>query len=141
MDKGKKLYGHLNDLYHPETPAEADSIGNETARLFNSAIGAATIAATNELGLLDELQQNDSIRLKAFCDKHDLHHASMSALLHVLHCSEIVEINPAGDVVRKGPMFSNVYRDKGYFLWLICGYGYLLQHLSLIVENKARSNS
>ncbi len=118
---------------------EPDANGNETEHLFNSAIGAAAIAASFDLGLLDELEKHDSIRLNEYCEKHNLHMESMSSILHVLRCSEIIEDGPDQNIILKGRVFSNIIRDKGYFFWLVCGYGNLLQNLSKIVRNDARN--
>ena len=118
---------------------QVDGIGGETARLFNSAIGAAVIAALDELGLFDELQQNKMVRVKAFCDKHDLHPASISTLLRTLDYLKIINLSPAGDIVCPGSEFADVYENKGYFLWLIRGYGHMWQNLSMIVKNEHRT--
>ncbi len=135
----KKLIGDLHDSRNRGTLSENDDTDSGMANLFNSAIGASAIAAVYELGLFGELQQNNSIRVKDFCEKNDLHHSSVSSLLHVLCCFEVIDINPEEDVIQKGAAFSNVYRDKGYFLWLVGGYGYLLQHLSSALRNKFRT--
>jgi len=110
-------------------------MSNETARLFNSTLATAALAAVYELGFLDELNQNETAHVKAFCDQHDLNHASISFLLHLLQRFEIVELSSAQGVVRPGPVFSDAYRDKGYFLWLVRGYGNLWQNLSTSVKN------
>ena len=139
MSKRKKLFSDAKDDSKSRTTVGMGEKGNETDRLFNSAIGAAAIAASFDLGLFDELEKNSSVRLDEFCAKHRLHHGSMTAIVHVLRCSDIVEGDADQNVLRKGPVFSTAFRDKGYFFWLVCGYGNMLQNLSHVVRNEART--
>lgn len=113
--------------------------GSEIARLFNSVIGAASIAAIFELGLFDELQQNKVIHVKAFCNEHKLHQKSISILLETLHLYKIIIYSPEDDLVSPGPIFADTLKNKGYFLWLIQGYGNMLQNISTLVKNKNRT--
>lgn len=123
------------------TPPLADmnrrgvGLSQQTAELFNAAIAASAIAACFELGLFEELKKNDIVRIEDFCRRHDLHQPSILALLFALNCFDIVKLSPAKDVVTPGPAFAAAYGDKGYFLWLVRGYGNLWQNLPDLVKN------
>lgn len=106
-----------------------------TADIFNSAIAASAIAALFDLGLFDELQAHEAVRVPEFCEKRGLHQPSIAILLHTLQCFDIVELSAAKDLARPGKAFAETCRDKGYFLWLVRGYGYLWQNLSDLVKN------
>ena len=108
---------------------------SETARIFNSAIGASAIAATFEFGLFEELKANGTVDLEEFCDRRDLTCWSVTSVLQVLHCFDIVAISPDRKTARRGSLFAETYQDKGYFLWLMRGYGNLLHNLATIVKN------
>ncbi len=116
-------------------PWRGDGFSAHTADLFNSAIAAAAIAALFDLGLFDELEQNEAVRVREFCGQRGLHLPSISMLLYTLQCFDIVALSPDKDLVRPGKAFAETRRDKGYFLWLVRGYGYLWQNLSDLVKN------
>jgi len=111
------------------------NLGAVTADIFNSAIAASAIAALFDLGLFDELQESESISVQEFCEERGLHQPSILTLLYSLECFDIVALNPAKDFVRPGKAFAETCRDKGYFLWLVRGYGYLWQNLSDLAKN------
>jgi SAM-dependent methyltransferase len=110
-------------------------MAGEIARIFNSAIGAAAIASAFELGLLEELEEQGIVHVRDFCRKHDLHIASVHSILHSLHCFDIAELSDDRDTARPGPVFSDAYTTKGYFMWLIRGYGNMLQKLPSIIRD------
>ena len=107
---------------------------SETARIFNSAIGASAIAASFELGLLDALQEDDVLDLEAFCSEQDLTVWSVTSILQVLHRFDIVRVSEDRKTASRGEGFDQAFEDKGYFLWLMRGYGNLLHNLAMIVE-------
>ncbi|MCG3119022.1 MAG: Phenylpyruvate C(3)-methyltransferase [bacterium] len=121
------------DLQNEVLPT--NGFGAHTADIFNSAIAASAIAALFDLGLFDELQQSEAIRLQEFCEKRELHQPAILMLLYTLACFDIVTLSPAQDLVRPGKAFAETCRDKGYFLWLVRGYGYLWQNLSDLVKS------
>jgi len=110
-------------------------LGATTAELFNAAIAASAIAAFFELGLFDELKKNDVVRVEEFCRRKDLHRPSILALLHALNCFDIVKLSAANDAVSPGSAFAEALGDKGYFLWLVRGYGNLWQNLADLLPN------
>lgn len=113
-------------------------MSDETARLFNSAVGAAALAALDELGVIEELHRNGEVTIQPFCERHELHRPSATALLEVLHRVGVVELCHADGVARKGRLFEEAYRDKGYFLWLMRGYGRMLEGLGSLLRNENR---
>lgn len=108
---------------------------NETARIFNSAIGASAIAAGFELGLFDELHEREPLDLEEFCGRRDLHPWSVASVVQVLNCFDIAELSEDRKTARRGSLFADTFADKGYFLWLMRGYGNLLHNLATIVKN------
>ncbi len=109
---------------------------SETTRIFNSAIGASAIAASFELGLLDALHQTDALDVDAFCEEHGLAIWSVTSILQVLECFEIASVETGEHTTaRRGTLFGETFENKGYFLWLMRGYGNLIQNLATIVRN------
>lgn len=107
---------------------------SETTRIFNSAIGASAIAASFELGLLEELQVKGTLDIEAFSDAHELSVWSVTSILRVLHRFDIVAVSDDRKTATPATEFKDCYADKGYFMWLIRGYGHLLHNLATIVE-------
>ena len=66
---------------------------SETARIFNSAIGASAIAAGFELGLFDILHANDVMDIEAFCRERDLNTWPITSILRALHRFDIVHVS------------------------------------------------
>jgi phenylpyruvate C(3)-methyltransferase len=110
----------------------------DTAQLFNSAVAAGALSAAMELGLLDRLHHDGVTDLDRFCDEGDLHLPSVSALCRALACFQILEVTSDGASVRPGVMFHAAYDDKGYFLWLVRGYGHLMEHLADFCHRRNR---
>jgi hypothetical protein len=131
----------LQDL--KPTPSHEPGQGNGhsalMADIFNSAIAASAIAALFDLGLFEELQAHEAVRVHEFCKQRGLHQPSLVILLHTLQCFDIVELNAAKDLACPGKAFAETCRDKGYFLWLVRGYGYLWQNLSELVKSSKGS--
>jgi phenylpyruvate C(3)-methyltransferase len=111
----------------------------ETARLFNSALASFAISSAFELGLLEELHSKGMIHTHSFCDNADLHQPTVASVIHVLACFKIVELSSDAEFASRGPIFADVYRQKGYFFWLVKGYGSLLQNLAELAKCSNRS--
>ncbi len=107
---------------------------NETTRIFNASIGASAITASYELGLLDEIKAKGAIDIPSFCEEADLSVWSVTSILRVLHRFNIVEVSVDGQRATPAKEFEDTFADKGYFLWLIRGYGHLLHNLGTIVK-------
>ena len=120
------------------TPAVQTSTRAATAQLFNSAVAAASLAAATELGLLERLHRDGGADLDVFCREVDLHAPSIAALCRSLACFDIVEMSADSSLVRAGGLFPAVYEEKGYFLWLVRGYGHLLEHLADFCRQRNR---
>lgn len=110
-------------------------MATETARIFNSAIGASAIAAAFELGLFDELDSKGSLEIESYAKAHDLHPWSVAAILHAMECCGIVHLAEDKKSATQADGFRQAFMDKGYFLWLMRGYGNLVHNLATIVRN------
>ncbi len=107
---------------------------NETTNLYNAAIGASAISASFELGLLDAIKDKGSLDVEAFCNEGNLHPWSVTSILLVLARYSFVTMSDDRKTATPGPKFDEVMADKGYFLWLMRGYGNLMQNLATIVK-------
>lgn len=110
--------------------------------LFNATVTAFAINATDELGLLDELQEAAKIDLGAFIADRGLHAGSVQALAEVLMHAGIVEPLQAHPLVlTKGQQFDDVWQHKGYFRWLVRGYGGMLSTAADFCDPAFRANT
>lgn len=113
-----------------------------TNSLFNSALTTFAISATDELGFLDELHDAAKVDVQAFQDQRDLHGPSLLALLEVLAQAGVVEpvgTNPV--ILTAGPEFDEVWLNKGYFRWLIRGYGRMLSQAADFCDPSFRAST
>ncbi len=99
---------------------------------------SSAISAADELGLIEQLKQEQTIEINTFCQENNLHHPSVEAIISALCCFDICQLNDNNHIVQQGSLFAEAYHNKGYFLWLIRGYGYLLQNLASIAKNENR---
>ncbi|NER01683.1 MAG: methyltransferase domain-containing protein [Okeania sp. SIO3C4] len=116
-------------------------MNNQTANIFNSTMVSSAISAADELGFLNKLQAEKTIDISKFCEENNLHQPSVEAIVLALCCSDICQLNDNNQIIEQGALFPEVYNNKGYFLWLIRGYGYLLQNLASIAKNENRTNN
>jgi phenylpyruvate C(3)-methyltransferase len=94
---------------------------------FNSSLTAFAISSADELGLFDELQDTAKVDLDAFVTERGLHAPSVRALVDVLaHAGVVVTTQAERGILAKGHEFDDVWLNKGYFRWLIRGYGKML---------------
>ncbi len=128
-----------NGSVSPLTQAwSGDGEAPAAATLFNSALAATAIAALFEVGFFDEIASKTPVSLADFCRTRDAHLPSVRSLLYVLNCFDIIRVAADEDSVSPGALFSEVDRNKGYFLWLVGGYGTMLQSLGARLENRNR---
>ena len=111
--------------------------GSRVGEVFNSAIATAAIAALDELGLFEELADGP-VSMPRFCAARGLHEMSVRALIHATACVDIVRVGAGGDIVARGPEFEEALQNKGYFLWLVRGYGGLLRELATVATESER---
>jgi hypothetical protein len=118
-------------------------MNNESARIFNSAITAPAIAAAFELKILEELKQEGRLCTKQFCQDQNLHQETVAEILRALSYFGITTPISTIDknIFGPGPNFADVYREKGYFLWLVRGYAHMFQNLSTFARNDERGVS
>lgn len=103
--------------------------------MFNAALSAAALAAAARMPLLERLHRDGASDLVAFCEEHNLDPPSVVAVGRVLASCGIVDADAEGLTLRRGPLFDAAYADKGFFLWLEHGYGFLLHHLHELCRN------
>ena len=119
-----------------ELPPTAE--GGAAGTMFNSAIAAAAVAALDELEFFDQLAEHGSISTADFCSAGALHGMSVHALIHAIACFDVVTIDDDDDTVRPGAAFQDMLVNKGYFLWLIRGYGGMLRELATVSKEAHR---
>lgn len=107
------------------------------ADLFTPTVVTYAISAAWELGLLDELQQRQSVDPEVFAKEHGLHAPSVHAILTALGCGDVVEVGADGSA-SKGEAFDEVFTAKGFFYWLTRGCGELFATMPTIVPQAAR---
>jgi SAM-dependent methyltransferase len=113
-------------------------LSSQTGMIFNAVLAAAAISSMSELHLFDEMKGCTRLSIEEFCGRHRVDAATTRSLLGALEQFEIVRISSCQQFVIQGRYFSEAYGDKGYFLWLMNGYGYLWQHLGELLAADQR---
>jgi phenylpyruvate C(3)-methyltransferase len=95
---------------------------------FNGTIISAAVCAAYELGLLDELHDRGSVDIAQFTADRQLDKLVVTEVLRALTYADIVVLPwPTDDgKAAPGSAFGELWRHKGYFLWLFGGYGELI---------------
>lgn len=99
------------------------------AQLFNSHICAAALAAATDLGLLEHLQDHGTIDLNTWSESNNLDLPTLRGIASALAAFGIVGLQTA-ESIQRGEMFSEAFRYRGFFRWLIGGYGGLWHNLA-----------
>lgn len=120
------------------TNSERKSAVCRSAAIFNDTVVASAIAAAFDLGLFDEIRTQADVSVQEFCDNNDLQYDTVRAILIALQTKKIVRFDPVKDQVSADDLFQQVCCDKGYFAWLLGGYGAMLQNLSEMARKKHR---
>jgi phenylpyruvate C(3)-methyltransferase len=112
-----------------------------TAELFNGAVAASAICAAFELGLLAELEADGRVDSASFAARAGLDRAALDAvILGLRHAGAVAEGEGAAEgeggerFLVRGPAFGEIWRDKGYFLWLFGGYGPMLSGAARVCQ-------
>jgi phenylpyruvate C(3)-methyltransferase len=103
-------------------------------RLFNSVVAGSAIAAAFDLGLFAAVKQGEVASLEAYCRDGSLHLPTVRQIVRAMAVEDIVVEDSAGGV-RPGTNFDEVYASKGYFMWLVQGYGTMLSQLSSLARS------
>ncbi len=103
-----------------------------SASLFNATIVASAIVGANEIGLLQKLQDSGSISLQLFCIQNNVQEFPFKVLLSSLQSYQIVVV--AEGIILKGQNFNDIFSNKGYFIWLVKGYSYILENIDLLLK-------
>ncbi|MEV0680230.1 class I SAM-dependent methyltransferase [Actinosynnema sp. NPDC050436] len=105
---------HANTVTGPLTAREA----------FNGTVASSAVAAAFELGLLQELAGPTAVVPETFAAERKLLVRPVQAIASVL--AHLGVATRQDDHLTRGPAFADVWRNKGYFLWLVGGYGRML---------------
>lgn len=106
-----------------------------TAELFNGAVAASAICAAFELGLLAELEADGRVDPAGFAARAGLDLMALDAvILGLLHAGAVAEGEGGKRSLVRGPVFGEIWRDKGYFLWLFGGYGPMLSGAARVCQ-------
>lgn len=110
-------------------PSAADSV----ASYFNGAVAASAICAADEIGLLELIRDIGPLAPDYIAASLGVHPTALGAVLRALRSARVVDQRDG--LVSAGETFCQVLQDKGYFTWLLRGYGRFLSHaaeLSLV---------
>ena len=109
------------------------------ASIFNAYVTASAVSAAVQLGLLDDVHERGTVAVDEFGDQLDLYGPAVRSVADVLvqdNILAVVEPNPF--VVGAGPAFDDIWVNKGYFLWLVRGYGDMLSRVGELSANTGR---
>jgi phenylpyruvate C(3)-methyltransferase len=109
-------------------------MSDEVSKIFNSTIAAASISAAFEIGLLDALKDGRPLNVTGYCGEYQLDPATVRAMLYALASFDIVRLDAASDRAWSGTLFAEVFSTKGYFMWLVRGYGKMWQDLGVLAR-------
>lgn len=118
-----------------------NTFATSSAYIFNATIAGAAIAAALELGITDELKTVGRLNIPAFCSTHNLDTGCVLQIIRALAGFDIACLDPETQVVTAGPAFPQINADKGYFLWLVGGYGHALQNLAVLARSPSSPQS
>lgn len=108
--------------------------------LYNATITGFSISAAFEIGLLDQLLcSTEGVDLASFCKDKNLDFNSTKSMLFSMQCFGIINFDPLTMLVTKGAEFDQVYENKGYFLWMLKGYGKCLMDFPRLLSHQNNS--
>ncbi|GAV44013.1 class I SAM-dependent methyltransferase [Streptomyces acidiscabies] len=93
---------------------------------FNGTVLASAVTAAAELGLLDVLDEHRTCALDAFAREHDLSPRALRLIVDALESADAVATVGDGVTLVPGPRFTELWENKGYFVWLVKGYAPIL---------------
>lgn len=99
--------------------------------LFNAYVSTSAVSAAADLGLLHAVHDAGSVDLVQFAERGGLHEPAVRAVSGILVGQGV--LSSASDdptVVTAGPEFEDFWRNQGFFLWLVRGYGDVLSRVS-----------
>ena len=109
------------------------------ATLFNAYVSASAISAAAHLGLLDAVHEDGAIDLDDFGRRGGLDGGAVRAVSDVLARQGVLTVvSHEPTVLTAGPEFEDCWRNEGFFLWLVRGYGDMLSRVSELSSNIPR---
>ncbi len=113
-----------------------------SSHLFNSTIASCSISAAFELGFLDDLaKKNERISITKYCKENHLDQGSFHTLLRSMNGFQIVSFDEQKETVEKGAQFQSIYENKGYFHWMVKGYGKMITNIAHLLDQKNRGEN
>ncbi|MFE3661169.1 methyltransferase domain-containing protein [Streptomyces sp. NPDC059165] len=110
------------------------------ASLFNAYVTTAAVSASFELGLLDEVARQDKLDLDQFAADRGLFTPALNAVVTTLADAGVLRVSETEPVVLAGgPAFDDIWANKGYFLWLVGGYGEMLSRVAGLTTEATRA--
>jgi phenylpyruvate C(3)-methyltransferase len=115
-----------------QTAAERDTAG-AVAGLFNGAVVSSAICAADEAGLLRLVHQRGHVGVGDAQAALAVHPVALDAVLRALESAAVVTVTDGA--IGPGALFDQVWRDRGYFHWLMRGYGRMLSQAGALMGN------
>ncbi|WP_067504338.1 methyltransferase domain-containing protein [Actinoplanes sp. TFC3] len=110
------------------------------ASLFNAYVTTAAVSASFEIGLLDEVARHGKLDGDQFAADRGLYPPAVHAVVTTLADAGVLRVVETGPVVLAGgPAFDDVWTNKGYFLWLVGGYGEMLSRMARLTTEATRA--
>jgi SAM-dependent methyltransferase len=106
-----------------------------SATLYNAYTASSAICAGVQTGLLEAVRKDRKVDVCAFSIANGLDDYVMHAVCESMAGHRILDIVQTDQlVVAEGPEFDDIYRNKGYFLWLVRGYGDMLSRVGELAD-------
>lgn len=113
-----------------------DAPVQDVARIFNSYIASAAVAAAWEIGALDLLASNGRLSMSGYAVTNNLDVESTRAMFQALSSVQITEMR--GDDVVRAVNFDEAFRAKPFFHWLARGSSDLFNRMPELLRNTNR---
>ncbi|MGQ0841950.1 methyltransferase domain-containing protein [Actinokineospora sp.] len=110
------------------------------ASLYNAYATSSAVCAAVQTGLLDAVHQDLKVDIEEFAAAGDLDSYVLRGVWEALAREQILSVVQAEPlIITKGAEFDDIWLNKGYFLWLVRGYGDMLSRVGELAHNSARA--
>lgn len=108
--------------------------------LFNAYVTASAISAATQMGLLHAVHDSELVEIRELATRRDLSAEPIEAVAEVLAGDGILKVAGRDPLaVTRGPEFDDIWDNKGYFLWLVGGYGDMLGRVGELSSTTRRA--
>lgn len=114
----------------------ASTSDRNVARIFNSFIASAAMAAAWETGALDELMNDDRLDVVEFARLHNLDVEATRGMFTALASVQITDVRD--NKVTRSHNFDEAFRAKSFFHWLVRGSSDLFTRMPELMRNAER---